>query len=363
MNFKSIRLFLIVIIVFGLAGEGALKAQTTGKLKCVVIDAGHGGKDPGAHGQKVKEKDVVLNVSLKLGSYINQYLPDVKVVYTRKTDIFVPLNERAEIANKADADLFISIHANSISNPRVVGTETFALGLHRTDDNLEVAKKENAVIRLEDDYSTTYEGFDPDVPESYIIFELMQNIYLDQSIRMAQLAEGQFKARVGRRSRGVKQAGFLVLRETAMPGVLVELGFLSNVTEEKYLASDEGQSLLASGIFRAFRDYKNEYEANNSLDLADKNAQPKEDSIVYRIQITSSKKKIKEGTSIYKKYTDVFEYADGKYYKYTVGNSSNYDEINKQLIEIKKEVKDCFVVAFKNNKKISLTEARKQTLE
>ncbi|WP_068472552.1 N-acetylmuramoyl-L-alanine amidase family protein [Saccharicrinis aurantiacus] len=363
MNFKFIRLFFVIILVIELLGASKLSAQTTGKLKCVVIDAGHGGKDPGAHGHKVREKDVVLNVALKLGSYINQYLPDVKVIYTRKKDVFVPLNERAEIANKANADLFISIHANYISNSKVTGTETFALGLHRTEDNLEVAKKENSVIRLEDDYSTTYEGFDPEVPESYIIFELMQNIYLDQSIRMAQLAEGQFKARVGRRSRGVKQAGFLVLRETAMPGILVELGFLSNPNEERYLGSEEGQSLLASGIFRAFRDYKNEYEANNSLDLVEKKESVKEDSITYRIQITSSKKQIKEGTSIYKKYTDVFEYTEGKYYKYTIGSSSDYDEISKLLVEAKKDVKDCFIVAFKSNKKISLTEARKQTIE
>lgn len=190
-----------------------------------------------------------MAVALKLGNYIEKYLPEVDVVYTRKTDVFIPLNERAAIANKSDADLFISIHANYISNPKITGTETFALGLHRTDDNLEVAKKENSVIVLEDDYTTTYEDFDPSLAESYIIFELYQNIYLDQSLELARLVQEQFSKRVGRRNRGVKQAGFLVLRETAMPGVLVELGFLSNSNEEKYLSSNEGQALLASGIF------------------------------------------------------------------------------------------------------------------
>ncbi len=355
-NFVRISCIFFVSFFIGLAGY----AQNTGKLKKVVIDAGHGGKDSGALGAKCKEKDVVLNVALKLGEYIEKYMPDVEVIYTRKKDVFVPLNKRAEIANAANADLFISIHANYISSSSIVGTETFALGLHRTQDNLEVAKKENAVIRYEDDYSTTYEGFDPDVAESYIIFELMQNIYLDKSIKMAQLVENQFKDRVGRRSRGVKQAGFLVLRETAMPGVLIELGFLSNGNEEKYLASDNGQSLLASGIFRAFRDYKTDYDANNSVAI-NSHSSVYNENIVYRIQVASSKKKIKEGTSLYKKYNDVYEYTEGSYYKYTIGSATTLEEINKQMVSVKKEIKDCFVVAFENNKKISLSKAKQIT--
>jgi N-acetylmuramoyl-L-alanine amidase len=339
-------------------------AQSTGRLKKIVIDAGHGGKDSGAIGKYAKEKDVVLAVALKLGNYIEKYLPDVEVIYTRKTDVFVPLSERAKIANKADANLFISIHANYISNPRISGTETFALGLHRTDDNLEVAKKENAVIVLEEDYTTTYENFDPNLAESYIIFELYQNIYLDQSLEMAKLVQEQFKQRVGRRDRGVKQAGFLVLREIAMPGILVELGFISHSNEEKYMSSNDGQALLASGIFRAFRDYKTGFEAKNNLDIQDLAASKQSGSgIVYRIQVASSKQKIKEDAFLFKKFDDVFEYHDGKYFKYAVEQARSFKEIAAKIGDIQKVVKDCFVIAFENGKRIPLGEARKKTKE
>ncbi len=354
---------LLVLILFVFTFNDSLKAQSTGILKKVVIDAGHGGKDPGAHGKYAKEKDVVLAVALKLGNYIEKYMPEVEVIYTRKKDVFIPLKERAQIANKEDANLFISIHANYISNPKITGTETFALGLHRTQDNLEVAKKENSVIVLEEDYSTTYEDFDPNSSESYIIFELYQNIYLNQSLEMADLVQHQFSERVGRRNRGVKQAGFLVLRETAMPGILVELGFLSNSNEEKYLTSNEGQSLLASGIFRAFRDYKENFEAKNNLDVKENVAKKESDHVLYRIQIASSKRKIKEGTSIYKKFDQLFEYRDGKYYKYAVGESSTFDEICKQVTSVQNVVKDCFIIAFKNGKRIPLNEARELTKE
>ncbi len=340
-------------------------AQSTGKLKRVVIDAGHGGKDPGAHGQYSKEKDVVLAVALKLGNYIEKYLPEVEVVYTRKKDVFIPLMERAEIANKSKADLFISIHANYISNSRIRGTETFALGLHRTQENLEVAKKENSVILLEDDYSTTFEGFDPNLSESYIIFELYQNSYLDQSLEMASMVESQFGQRVGRHSRGVKQAGFLVLRETFMPGVLVELGFLSNSDEEKYLTSNEGQALLASGLFRAFKEYKQNFDEKNKLNKPIQTAEIAKNTsrIKYRIQIASSRKKIKQGTSVYRKLDDIYEYQDGNLFKYTTGESDTYSEISKILPRIREEFKDCFVIAFENDKRIPLSDARSKSGE
>ncbi|TLX74670.1 N-acetylmuramoyl-L-alanine amidase [Labilibacter sediminis] len=352
-----------IYLLFCVFMAQGVQAQSTGKFKRVVIDAGHGGKDPGAHGKFANEKDIVLAVALKLGNYIEKYLPEVEVVYTRKKDVFVPLKKRAEIANKADANLFISIHANYISNPRITGTETFALGLHRTQDNLEVAKKENSVIVLEEDYSTTYENFDPNSAESYIIFELYQNIYLNQSVEMADLVQNQFGQRVGRKNRGVKQAGFLVLRETAMPGILVELGFLSNSSEEKYLTSNEGQSLLASGIFRAFRDYKNSFEAKNNMDIPEVASGSKESEIIYRIQVASSKRKLKPGTSVYKKFDDITEYKDGQVYKYAVGEASSFNDISKQVSSVRKVVKDCFVIAFENGQRIPINEARKKTKE
>ncbi|MDV3308192.1 MAG: N-acetylmuramoyl-L-alanine amidase [Cyclobacteriaceae bacterium] len=233
------------------------------KLSKVVIDAGHGGHDPGTHGRKYKEKDIALAIALKVGKYIEQNVPDVQVVYTRTDDSYVPLDKRADIANKADADLFISIHVNSIRNNTTYGTETWVMGLHRSESNLEVAKRENAVILLDENYEERYEGFDPNSPESYILFSLTQDAYYESSLKMAQKVEHQFKTRVGRNSRGVKQAGFVVLYKTAMPSVLVETGFITNPQEEEYLGSERGQDLIASGIYRAFKEYKLEVETVN----------------------------------------------------------------------------------------------------
>lgn len=230
------------------------------KIRTVVLDAGHGGKDPGTIGKFLKEKDVVLNIALKVGEYIEKNVPDVKVIYTRKTDKFIELTERAAIANRNKADLFISIHANSISNPQIYGTETWVMGLHKSEENLAVAKRENSVILYEENYQEHYEGFD-NSPESYIMFSLMQNAYLENSLKLADRIEKQFKNKAGRHSRGVKQAGFVVLYKTATPSVLVEAGFLSNATEEKFLGTDEGQALIASGIYRAFKEYKSEVES------------------------------------------------------------------------------------------------------
>ncbi|MCU4155715.1 N-acetylmuramoyl-L-alanine amidase [Carboxylicivirga sp. A043] len=357
--FKTRLRFFVWISVLFLFNTFIGESQESIQFKTVVIDAGHGGKDPGAIGKISKEKDIVLNVALKLGAYINEYMPDVKVVYTRQKDVFVPLNKRAEIANKSKADLFISIHANAISTPKIYGAETFVLGLHRTKENLEVAKLENSVIVLEEDYTTTYEGFDPNSAESYIIFELMQNIHIDQSIQMASLVQGQFKERVGRRDRGVKQAGFLVLRKASMPSVLVELGFLTNGTEEKFIASEKGQTYMASAIFRAVRDYKEEFDAKSKLEDITRQAQVvKEEKINYRIQVASSKKKIKEGTHIYKKFDEVWEFKDGERYKYTTECSSDYDVILKSLSQVRNKVSDAFIIAFKGDAKISLSEAR-----
>jgi N-acetylmuramoyl-L-alanine amidase len=237
-------------------------------INTVVIDAGHGGKDSGTSGKLSKEKDVALKIALELGQTIKKYLKDVKVIYTRSSDKFIELEQRAEIANKNGADLFISIHCNSLPEETppqkkqgIYGTETYIMGMHTSDANFEVAKRENAVILMEQGNQEVYEGFDPNSPESYILFSLYQSAYLENSLRLAEKIETQFKERVGRKSRGVRQAGFWVLYRTSMPSVLVETGYLSNSNEEKYLNDAYGQTLIASGLFRAFRDYKNEIES------------------------------------------------------------------------------------------------------
>jgi len=234
------------------------------KLDVVVLDAGHGGHDPGAIGSKTKEKDIVLAITLKLGEYIEQNIPDIKVIYTRNKDTFVELHERANIANRNNADLFISIHANWWTNSKTYGSETFTMGTSSDDRNLQVAMKENSVITLEDDYSANYEGFDPNSAESYIIFNLMQKTYTAQSIEFADLVQHQFKERARRHDRGVKQERFLVLWKTTMPSVLIETGFITNPAEQRYLMSEEGQEYLASAIYRAFKEYKRSIENKSS---------------------------------------------------------------------------------------------------
>lgn len=257
---KRIFIFFVIPCLL-MVHSSELQADRRGYINTVVIDPGHGGRDPGAVGRHSREKDITLAISLKLGQYINEHLPDVKVIYTRKTDEFVGLYRRAQIANENHADLFISIHCNSTRSSAAYGTETFVMGLHRSEANLEVARKENASILFEDDYMETYGGFDPHSPEANIIFSLYQNAYLEQSLSFASLVQDQFRDRAMRVDRGVKQAGFLVLYQITMPGVLVEAGFLSNPREEQYLMSETGQAHIASAIFRAFRDYKQQHDA------------------------------------------------------------------------------------------------------
>lgn len=240
--------FIILILVVALCQSFTL-----------VIDAGHGGKDAGAVGAYSKEKDINLAVALAFGRLVEQNHPDVKVIYTRKTDVFIPLQERANIANRAKADLFISIHTNAVPAGRQVqGVETYTLGMHRAADNLAVAKRENAVIKYEKDYEQTYEGFDPNSAESYIIFEIMQNTYMVQSVELAKCIQNQYVSR-GRVNKGVHQAGFLVLRQVGMPSVLTELGFISTPSEEAYLNSDNGRAELAQSIYQGFANYRKLY--------------------------------------------------------------------------------------------------------
>src|SRR5690554_5754702 len=269
----------------------------------VVIDPGHGGKDPGAVGASSKEKDIVLSVGLKLGMQIEKNHPDVRVLYTRDEDRFVALNQRAEIANKARADLFISIHCNALDRRRASpqGVETFVLGLHRSKDNLDVAEAENWVIMYEEDYSVKYEGFNPNEPESYIIFEFMANEFLDQSVNFATMVQNQLVTNSKRVNRNVRQAGFLVLREVAMPSILVELGYISNRQEENYLKSESGQGSLATSIYNGFREYKREHDKKSHVfgDGAStvRTATPaastsSAEEIEYRIQFLTSSRKI-----------------------------------------------------------------------
>ncbi len=221
----------------------------------VVIDAGHGGKDPGAQGRSSNEKDITLAVALKVGEYLEKYTDNIKVVYTRTTDVFIPLDKRAEIANSNKADLFVSIHVNSTTQGRVTGTETYVMGLHKSQDNLEVAVKENSAILYEENYQNKYDGYSPDDPTTYIIMNLYQNAYLDLSLKLAQEIQKQFRERAKRKDLGVRQAGFLVLWKTTMPSVLIEIGFISNKNEEIYLNSQYGQEIIASAIYRAIKNY------------------------------------------------------------------------------------------------------------
>lgn len=233
------------------------------KVDIVVIDAGHGGHDSGTRGRLLKEKDVALKIALKVGDYIEKNLPGVKVIYTRKDDRYLALDDRADIANKNHADLFICIHANANPNTKAFGTETFVMGEHKDEANLAIAQRENSVILMDENYEERYEGFNPNSPESYILFTLTQSAYQESSLRFASKIESQFKDRVGRVSRGVKQAGFVVLWRTTMPSVLIETGFLTNSSEEKFLAGESGQDLIASGIYRAFKEYKSDVESIN----------------------------------------------------------------------------------------------------
>lgn len=239
------------------------------RIKTIVLDAGHGGKDAGCSGKTSKEKHVALNVVLKLGQAIERQFPSINVIYTRKTDVFIPLYKRAAIANKNDADLFISIHCNALGHKAhlVHGSETYVMGLHTAEHNLEVARRENESILLEDNYQKNYQGFDPNSDEGHIFLSMFQNAFLDKSIQFAEKVETQIKIKAHRKSRGVKQAGFVVLKETTMPSVLIETGYLTNATEEAFLTTNTGQNKIANAIFEAFIDYKLEVEEQTSAPL------------------------------------------------------------------------------------------------
>lgn len=324
----------------------------------VVIDPGHGGRDPGAVGATSKEKDIVLSVGLKLGKLIKNEHPDVKVLFTRENDRFVALNQRAEIANRARADLFISIHCNALDRRRASpqGVETFVLGLHRSKDNLDVAKAENSVIMYEEDYSLKYEGFNPNEPESYIIFEFMANEFLDQSVNFATMVQNQLVSNSKRVNRNVRQAGFLVLREVAMPSVLIELGYISNRQEENYLKSESGQASLAASIYNGFREYKREQDKKShvfdSSGTAVYSTDLSQGKREYRIQFLTSSREYSSGAAVFKGLQPVDNYYEGSTYKYTYGSTASREEINRSLREVKKKFKDAFIVEFVDGQRV-----------
>ncbi len=332
------------------------------KLDVVVIDPGHGGRDPGAVSGSAREKNIVLDIALKLGNYITESFPGVEVIYTRNNDRFVPLYRRAEIANKNKADLFISIHANSVKRGLVKGTETFVLGQHRSEDNLEIAKKENAVILLEDDYTTTYEGFNPNSSESYIMFELVQDEYLEQSVMFASTIQDQFRERAKRTDRSVKQAGFLVLRHTTMPSVLVETGFLSHPGERNFLMSETGRDYLASAIFRAFRDYKKKIEEKSSFHLVTENKTSSDKKkidpdITFSVQVAALTQKVDPTPANFKGETTIFEHYAHGYYKYFSGRFESLAKANREVNRLKSKFSGAFVVAFRKDELISVKNA------
>lgn len=347
-------LFMILNIVF----PDAIQAQKEGKIKTVVIDAGHGGKDPGAIGKKSKEKDITLSVAKKTGNYIKQYCPDVNVIYTRSSDVSVSLLRRAQIANEKNADLFISIHCNANASSQPAGVETFVMGEHRNAANLEVAKLENASIIYEDNAEEDYDDFNPNSPEAYIMLNFFQSEYKNASLEFAEHIQNQLVKRVGRKDRGVQQAGFLVLYKTAMPSVLVEIGFLSNPSEENFLSSEEGQTYIASALFRAFRDYKNAYEKENvtdgpSYENINNNKNVDADKIIYKVQVESRSRKVSNAAQHYKNLNNVDYYEHNGQYKYTAGKFYSKKEADEYCKKVKTlGYSSAFVVSFKNGKRL-----------
>ena len=348
---------IILIFILGLWNVTAFAQNEKYHLKTVVIDPGHGGRDSGAPGTIRHEKDLVLNIGLKLGEYIKTHHPDVEIIYTRKTDTFIPLFKRAEIANKNKADLFISLHVNANENKRVAGTETYVMGLHKTQSNLEVAKKENAAILYEEDYTKKYEGFDPNSAESYIIFSLMQNAYLKQSLKFASAVQENFKQSTALNNRGVKQAGFLVLYKTSMPRVLIEAGFISNPGQEKYLNSETNQRKLAHAIGKAFDEYKEKLEQQSVvLDSSSKDGN-REEAVQFRVQIAASSQPIPLESNYFKGLSNIREHKVGGQYKYTIGNFTDYEKAQKFKKKIRKDFPGAFIVAFQNEQTIPVQKA------
>jgi N-acetylmuramoyl-L-alanine amidase len=372
---NNVKPLFFLLLLFNLYNVNLLSQTNSTNIKTIVIDPGHGGKDSGTLGTKrfkIYEKHVALAVSLKLGNYIAEEFPDVKIIYTRNTDVFLELNERTEIANKSNADLFISIHCDGFTNPKPSGASVFVMGMSKLKANMDVAMRENSAIYLEDNYQQKYDGFDPKSAESYIVFSLMQNTYLNQSLQIAEEVESEFSNRANRKSRGVKQAPFYVISRTNMPSILVECGFLTNPKEEEFLHSDLGQDYIASAIFRAFRSYKKNIEITDEevnekpTDVVDtlkkeivshKTNKIKNDlNLLYKIQIGTFLRSMLNN----KQFTDLNaeeEKINGTF-KYFVdaGNSKKEADLLKTNLR-NLGFKGAFIVAFLDGKQISTKEA------
>lgn len=395
---KKVTLIWIFLCVLVMTAFAANKRFT------LVIDPGHGGHDAGALGAISKEKNINLAVALRFGKYVEQNLPEVRVIYTRKTDVFIPLNERANIANRANADLFISVHTNALPAGKVArGFETYTLGMHRAKDNLDVAMRENSVISMEKDYQQRYQGFDPRSSESYIIFEFIQGKNMERSVDLARMIQRGVCDGANRPDKGVHQAGFLVLRETSMPGCLIELGFITTPDEERLLNNDSRVDDIARGIYEAFAKYKNKYDKSVSVPYRAKDSeevnipkivpdqepapktrvvtrgkqpkreeatpeQPKRvekkvkkaevaDAPVFKLQIFVGSRNLRKGDAHFKGETDYDSFQEGNLVKYTLGASTNYNEIYRLRKEKLDKFPEAFIIAFKNGQKYDVNQA------
>ena len=393
-----------VTLIWALMCMFVMTSLAANKRFTLVIDPGHGGHDAGALGAISKEKNINLAVALRFGKYVEQNLPEVRVIYTRKTDVFIPLNERANIANRANADLFISVHTNALPAGKVArGFETYTLGMHRAKDNLDVAMRENSVISMEKDYQQRYQGFDPRSSESYIIFEFIQGKNMERSVDLARMIQRGVCDGANRPDKGVHQAGFLVLRETSMPGCLIELGFITTPDEERLLNNDSRVDDIARGIYEAFAKYKNKYDRSVSVPYRAKDSeevnipkivpdqepapktrvvtrgkqpkreeatpeQPKRvekkvkkaevaDAPVFKLQIFVGSRNLRKGDAHFKGETDYDSFQEGNLVKYTLGASTNYNEIYRLRKEKLEKFPEAFIIAFKNGQKYDVNQA------
>ena len=363
-------LLLAALFVNPLFADDKKKKNNT--IRTIVIDPGHGGKDSGTMGTKrytQYEKHIALDISLKLGNYIKEAFPDIEIIYTRKTDVFLELWERTELANEKKADLFISVHCDGFTNPNPSGASVFVMGMSKLKANMDVAMRENSVMYLEDNFKEKYDGFDPKSPESYIVFSLMQNTFLDQSISIAEKIEDEFANRAKRKSRGVKQAPFYVISRVNMPSILIEAGFLTNPKEEDFLNTELGKDHIASAIFRGFRSYKESVDGSNISELDKSAVKEKEiikiptlkkeittDKVEYKVQIGTYLKSMLSDKSFMN--LNAYEEIINGTYKYYVGNA--YNKVSADNVKIKmreKGFKGAFVVAFYQDKRISMQEA------